>query len=404
MTERIKFTVIIPTRERADTLYHCLRTVVEQDYDELTIIVSDNFSQDNTREIVESFSDRRIKYINTGSRISMSHNWEFALSHVTDGWVTFLGDDDGMLPGALERITEVAAATGVSAVTSKWNFYFWPQSTGFENQLTVSITSGYEIRNCQKWLRKLMRGNASYQELPYVYTGGFVDIRLINRARREDGCFFCSMTPDVYSAIALASIVDDYAMLHEPVCVMGVSVHSNGSSQFGLGKSQGPVLKFYSENNIPFHESLGSNTVKSIPIITYESYLQASHLHNDILKVDMVEQLGLALATSSDEYRTELKKYCDEVALRNGVDLKAVEICISKRNPKIISRLLSFAVTYWNELCVDSAKYSVKNVYGAAMLSHVLYKFNRHDKNWRLINMKKLVLKIWSRLWRFLKR
>jgi hypothetical protein len=44
------------------------------------------------------------------------------------------------------------------------------------------------------------------------------------------------------------------------------------------------------------------------------------HLHSEILKVDIVVQLGLALATSSDEHRVELRKHCDEVAIRNSVD------------------------------------------------------------------------------------
>ncbi|RYZ29021.1 MAG: glycosyltransferase, partial [Sphingobacteriales bacterium] len=77
-----KYTVVVPTRERADTLLHTLRTCVTQNYDNLTILVSDNCSQDTTEEVVRSFNDPRIQYVNTGKRLSMSHNWEFALSQV----------------------------------------------------------------------------------------------------------------------------------------------------------------------------------------------------------------------------------------------------------------------------------------------------------------------------------
>ena len=63
-TQATKFSVIIPTRERSDTLQSSLKTCVGQDYDNLEIIVSDNFSTDNTREVVESFDDPRIRYIN----------------------------------------------------------------------------------------------------------------------------------------------------------------------------------------------------------------------------------------------------------------------------------------------------------------------------------------------------
>ena len=46
-----KFTVIIPTRERAETLYYAIKTCVEQDYENLEIIVSDNASQDDTEKL-----------------------------------------------------------------------------------------------------------------------------------------------------------------------------------------------------------------------------------------------------------------------------------------------------------------------------------------------------------------
>ena len=94
MLNEIKFTIVIPTRERADTLAHTLANVVLQDYGNFQILVSDNASDDDTREVVQSFTrtHNNIRYINTNQRLSMSHNWEFALSHIDDGWVIFLGE------------------------------------------------------------------------------------------------------------------------------------------------------------------------------------------------------------------------------------------------------------------------------------------------------------------------
>ena len=110
-----RFTVVIPTRERCDTLEYSLRTLTEQPYPHLEIIVSDNDSADATRDVVRANGDPRIRYINTGRRLSMSGNWEFALAHVTEGWVTFLGDDDGLVPNCFERVNEIVDRTGVRA-------------------------------------------------------------------------------------------------------------------------------------------------------------------------------------------------------------------------------------------------------------------------------------------------
>ena len=112
-------TVVIPTRNRAQTLLSCLRTCSAQRYANFTILVSDNASTDNTRAVVEAAGDSRIRYFNTGYFVSMSDNWEFALSHVAEGYVTFIGDDDGLLPDAIADLARLLEGSGARAVLAQ---------------------------------------------------------------------------------------------------------------------------------------------------------------------------------------------------------------------------------------------------------------------------------------------
>ena len=73
--------VIIPTRERCETLHSSLQTVCGQDFADAEFIVSDNVSGDDTAAIVASFNDPRIRYIRRPKRLSMSDNYSLALSH-----------------------------------------------------------------------------------------------------------------------------------------------------------------------------------------------------------------------------------------------------------------------------------------------------------------------------------
>ncbi|MBG9388884.1 glycosyltransferase family 2 protein [Caenimonas aquaedulcis] len=375
MAEPIAFTIIIPTRERADTLAWTLRTVLDQQWPRLNIIVSDNASRDNTREVVESFADSRIRYINTGRRISMSHNWEFALGHVNEGWVGFVGDDDGLLPGALERVARVIEATGARTVVSRWRFYFWPGAAGPANQLMVHCGSGYEVRDSSQWLRRLMDGRVVYHDLPHIYSGGFADVALLRASRNAEGTFFCSMTPDVYSAIALASTHPSYVMIHEPIAVMGVSAHSNGASNFSPNAPPGPSEQFFSEPNIPFHAALGSNRVKSIPIVVYESYLQALHLHGNRLHVRLRDQLILALAQAAPADRAAIRAYCEEILLREDPPQAALPSDARMVLRRLADRLrgLPGLGVRLADLTVDASDYDVRDIQGAARLSRDLY-------------------------------
>ncbi len=382
MSDDIKFNVIIPTRERADTLFHCLRTVVTQDYENLCIIVSDNFSQDNTKEVVDSFKDSRIKYINPGKRLSMSHHWEFALSHVADGWVTIVGDDDGLLPGALATVAEVIQKTGCQAITSKRCYYVWP--TLAESRLIVPLTSGIELRNGREWLSKLMCGDAIYTDLPFLYTGGFVDNAAINRARDFNGNFFLSMAPDIYSSIALASVMDDYIVLKEPVVVAGTSYHSTGvSSTTGIDPNSGK--KFLSEKNILFHTALtGGELVRSLPIIIYEGYLQSTHLHNDFLKIKLEDQLALALSSIQPKYYDDLRIYCSQVAYKNFVKMDVVDQKARKLEKRLhlpeLKKIINYLFKRRTILCNE---FGVQDVYGAVLLAKAVYLLETKHAHWK---------------------
>lgn len=283
MPNKTHFTVVIPTRDRSDTLLYCLQTALSQDYDSYEILVSDNASTDATEQVVKSLSDSRIKYINTGRRVSMSHNWEFALSHIHEGWVTILGDDDALVPGALEKVNEIIRKTGAEAIRSNGASYIWPSLSGEKfGHLKFSLREGYTILNSRNRLLDVLSGESAYNTLPMLYNGGFVDSSLIAKARSVSGDFFHSMTPDVYSAIVFAMLTETYVYSYQALAINGASHHSGGTAAFEIKsrqRSYDPAKKFYEEENIPLHEDIppsdSGKPVKSLHACILEAYLQA---------------------------------------------------------------------------------------------------------------------------------
>ena len=53
------FSIVIPTRNRADTLKYTIKTILNQDFQDYEIIICNNNSVDDTEEIVKKFSDKR---------------------------------------------------------------------------------------------------------------------------------------------------------------------------------------------------------------------------------------------------------------------------------------------------------------------------------------------------------
>ena len=56
------FSVIIPTYNQANLLTKAIRSVLNQSFKNFEIIIIDNFSEDETEKIVESFESRKIVY------------------------------------------------------------------------------------------------------------------------------------------------------------------------------------------------------------------------------------------------------------------------------------------------------------------------------------------------------
>ena len=95
MNEQIFFSVIIPTYNRAELIIRTLQSVLKQDYKQFEVLLIDDGSTDNTKDVVEKLNDKRITYVykdneergkarNTGINLAKGE------------YVTFLDSDDVM--------------------------------------------------------------------------------------------------------------------------------------------------------------------------------------------------------------------------------------------------------------------------------------------------------------------
>jgi glycosyltransferase involved in cell wall biosynthesis len=378
ITQNPKITVIIPTRTRPDTLGKCLATVVMQDYDNLEIIVSDNFSCDSTEGIVRSFQDSRLKYLNTGSRVSMSHNWEFALSHVSEGWVTIIGDDDGLLPSSLNKVAEIIRTTKILAIRSNLCQFFWPSVPSAElGPMSISLKTGYEIRDSKTWLFKVISGYAYFTDLPILYNGGFVDFSVLERIKKVSGSFYRSCVPDVYSGVAIASVLDEYLYSYEPFAINGASKHSTGMSSYQNTPSTGgsPREKFKSEKNIPFHPDLplcdDGNYPPSLEVLIYESYLQSSKLREDSNNIH-ANQLEVILARATKQHEKDIREWGRSFAVTHGLDYNIISRRVNFKRILLNLNALKSRFSTLSTINIDSHKLQVKDIYEASLVTNTI--------------------------------
>ena len=373
----IRFSVIIPTRERCITLEHTIRTCLNQDYDNFEIIISDNFSQDTTQKVVERFNSPNIIYKNTGKRLSMSHNWEFALRHVTGNYITFLGDDDGLIPGALRKLANIIKNTGAKAVTWRWASYYWPDAIQqhARDLLITPMTKSLEKRITKDILQKVLKFEIGYEELPFLYKG-IISTDIVLKVRNESkGDFFHSMTPDLYSAMALATFIDQYYFSTEPFSINGTSGSSGGASYFNQDVSSNAAKIFLDEENIPFHNR--ASLCPAIPMILAECFFQAAAILPEMRKYSINDKQLIdavfdhALTGSLWRFNSSMTGIREFAAKNNMVDYVEKKYqrtrYIDRTKLSVIGMSPGYNIKNKN-LIVDCNAFNAKNIYDAALL------------------------------------
>lgn len=95
MTQTV--TIGIPTYNRADRfLRPAIECALAQTWENLEIIVSDNCSTDNTKEVVCSYDDPRLRYVRQETNIGPNNNFNYCVNNAAGNYFLLFHDDDAI--------------------------------------------------------------------------------------------------------------------------------------------------------------------------------------------------------------------------------------------------------------------------------------------------------------------
>lgn len=236
----VRFSVVVPTRERADTLRAALRTCLDQGFDDYEVLVSDNCSSPATRAVVDELASPKLRYVRTPEPLSMSANWDFAVARARGEYVTVLGDDDGLLPHALCQLDGLLQRHPAKAVRWSLALYTWPTFLlkGHEDYLRLPLGNAVTELDGFDVIRQVAGALERYEDLPMVYNAA-VRRDVLDELRGRVGKVFPHYIPDIYSGFAVAGVVGKFVSTTLPLAIRGLSGSSNGSAQlFAPGRTR----------------------------------------------------------------------------------------------------------------------------------------------------------------------
>ncbi len=141
-----KYSIILPTYNRAPLLSKAIKSVLAQTFTNWELIIIDDGSTDNTKDIVFSHKDPRIKYghqENKGRSIARNAG----LHHATGIWICFLDSDDWYLEDHLEAYEEAMKSH--------------PQASLFKTGVTFQKEDGSILSESKYY-------NSSENQIPFI--------------------------------------------------------------------------------------------------------------------------------------------------------------------------------------------------------------------------------------------
>jgi Glycosyl transferase family 2 len=219
--------IVMTTRNRASRLPDAVGSVLDQDFGDFELVVSDNWSTDRTAEVLRGFDDPRVRAVRPPQMLAQPDGWEFALGHARGEYVAFLGDDDALCAGALARVAEVAGPARAPVVAWDPGFYYYDEWYEPERANTV------ELFGCSGAVREV----ASRETLSWLFTGRGMPLPGVNtppliitsayradvveRLRRRNGGFFLPIHCDIAACVAMLTQTDRYLHVNDGLSLRG---------------------------------------------------------------------------------------------------------------------------------------------------------------------------------------
>ncbi len=220
----ILLSVLVPTRNRPDQLSSLLAILERCKSDQIEFLVSDN----SDLPLNLTSANGAVKFFRPTSFLNMTDHWNFLASKATGKYLTFVGDDDALLPGNLEALVNFLGTTNADLVWTPTAGYVWPHGSSPGVFYREKRVRG-KLSELSASRRKIARMDLSVQ-LPTPYNSTVFRRELLQLFEREHERerFFSSRIPDVNAGAKLLFLAQSQVKFEFTVFISGTSSLSNG--------------------------------------------------------------------------------------------------------------------------------------------------------------------------------
>ena len=237
---RPRFSIVIPTRQRHQTLGYAIQSVLFQPFEDFEVVVMDNCSSPETWEVVKQFRSPRLRYERAPRVLPMNENWETGLGLTRGEYVFFLGDDDALMPDGLGLANDILLRASLDVLSWLKYTYWWDSAIEptVRGRLFVHFGCNFHQLDREQTIQAFYDWRTGMNRLPSIYTS-LVKRTLIDKVREKTGGkYFALGAPDVYTGIANAWFGESLGLFERALSIGGNSGFSTGTAWYFRSKGQ----------------------------------------------------------------------------------------------------------------------------------------------------------------------
>jgi len=237
--------IAIATKDREKYCVKSIQSILSLNSDKIEITISDNSATPQVKKFIEELKSANVKYRYDSGPVSSIENFNRAIELTTGKYIILIGDDDTILPKAIE-IAEWADNNDIDSVCSKEAVtYYWPGALEqYPTGALIIPPFGNNIKeiSLKKNLISLLHNGLQHYllyPLPKTYHG-IVKKDILEKIKKITGHYYGGLSPDIYSSVAVSCIAKNHFQLEEPISVAGVCPTSTTAENF-TGKHSGTL-------------------------------------------------------------------------------------------------------------------------------------------------------------------
>jgi glycosyltransferase involved in cell wall biosynthesis len=228
-----KYTLVVPTLNRAHLLEGTLESLAKLDHDSYEVIISNNSSSDQTEAVAKRWTETnpRFRYVRTNETLAMSDHWEFALGFVEGDYFLYVGDDDSFDRNILKVLDQYIAGDGAEGVYWRQAIYYhqsWFQEQRAGNLYILPYTGRKWVIQAKDAIQQMFDLNIP-KTFPLATSFCF-KTSLVRSIVEECGVFFVRPYPDYTATMMYLPSITSYLYVDMALSVIGKSADSNAAS------------------------------------------------------------------------------------------------------------------------------------------------------------------------------